>query len=547
MDARKIFPDFRDEWVVHRDDALLVIDKPAGIPSQAADPAHPDDVVTRLKAFGEPYLGVHQRLDQDTSGVMVFTRAREQNAAIAGQFEGRHVEKRYIACVTGWPKGKDRITLREKLVSEKDKKPKLAVTHVQVKKRQGPRALLELVLETGRMHQARVQLAHAGAPIAGDTLYGGEYAPRLLLHAQAISFAHPSSKKRVTYSAPVPHDFEAWLTEGASREGMPSDARVFSNALERAILRRYTLGHSEGDTAFRLVHGEGDGLPGLVVDAYGDHLVAEFHLDDDASFRDRVLDRLAALGFDGVYVKRRPRQANTLVDTRRDELAPREPVRGSAAPEEFAVLENGIAYLVRLGDGLSTGIFLDQRENRARVRGLSGGLRVANLFSYTCAFSVAAALGGAVSTASVDASMVALERGRANMLHLGLLPSDAHTFHAEDSFAWLARMARRGQKFDLIVLDPPSYSKTRSRRFVAADDYPELVSSALAVLDRGGRILACTNHRGISPGRFRKLVAKGAETARRQVRQMKDLALPREFPVAAGGEPHMKSVLLSLE
>jgi len=547
VDARKIFPDFRDEWVVHRDDALLVIDKPAGIPSQAADPAHPDDVVTRLKAFGEPYLGVHQRLDQDTSGVMVFTRAREQNAAIAGQFEGRHVEKRYIACVTGWPKGKDRITLREKLVSEKDKKPKLAVTHVQVKKRQGPRALLELVLETGRMHQARVQLAHAGAPIAGDTLYGGEYAPRLLLHAQAISFAHPSSKKRVTYSAPVPHDFEAWLTEGASREGMPSDARVFSNALERAILRRYTLGHSEGDTAFRLVHGEGDGLPGLVVDAYGDHLVAEFHLDDDASFRDRVLDRLAALGFDGVYVKRRPRQANTLVDTRRDELAPREPVRGSAAPEEFAVLENGIAYLVRLGDGLSTGIFLDQRENRARVRGLSGGLRVANLFSYTCAFSVAAALGGAVSTASVDASMVALERGRANMLHLGLLPSDAHTFHAEDSFAWLARMARRGQKFDLIVLDPPSYSKTRSRRFVAADDYPELVSSALAVLDRGGRILACTNHRGISPGRFRKLVAKGAETARRQVRQMKDLALPREFPVAAGGEPHMKSVLLSLE
>ena len=542
-----MFPDFREGWIVHRDPALLVIDKPAGIPSQAADPAHADDVVSRLKAFGEPYLGVHQRLDQDTSGIMVFTRAREHNPALAGQFEGRRVEKRYVACVSGWPKNKDRVTLRERLVSEKDKKPKLAVTHVQVRKRQGTRALLELVLETGRMHQARVQLAHAGAPIAGDTLYGGDYAPRLLLHAQSISFEHPTLQKRVTYSARVPHEFDTWLARGASREEVPADDKGLADALDRAILRRYTLGRSAGDTAFRLVHGEGDGLPGLVVDVYGDHLVAEFHLDDDPAWRERVLDRLASLGFDGIYVKRRPRQANTLIDTRRDDLAPREPVRGSAAPDEFAIVEGGISYLVRLGDGLSTGIFLDQRENRARVRGLSGGLRVANLFSYTCAFSVAAALGGAKSTASVDASMVALERGRANMLHASVLLGDAHTFHAEDAFSWLARATRRAQKYDLVILDPPSYSKTRARRFVAADDYPELAASALAVLDRGGRLLACTNHRGISRGRFRKLLAKGAELAGRGVKQMKDLSLPREFPIAPGGEPHMKSVLLAVE
>ena len=543
MNPTEVFPDFRDAWVVHRDDALLVVDKPAGIPSQAADPAHPDDVVSRLKAAGEPYLGVHQRLDQDTSGVMVFTRAREHNPSIAAQFEGRKVEKRYLACVAQWPKGKERVTLRDELVSEKDRRPKLAVTRVRVLERRGPRTLLELVLETGRMHQARVQLARAGAPIAGDVLYGGVEAPRLLLHAQSISFEHPRSRQRVTYSAPRPPEFERWL---ADPEAVP-DGAILVAALERAALRRYALGRSERDSAFRLVNGEGDGVPGLVVDVYGQHLVAEFPGEGDAAWRERALDALAAMGWDGVYVKLRPRQSNTLVDTRREELAPRAPVRGAAAPEELAVLEGGVSYLVRLGDGLSTGIFLDQRENRARVRDLAKGLRVANLFAYTCAFSVAAAAGGAKSTASVDASLVALERGRANLLHMGIAPGDAHTFHAEDAFSWLARAARRGKKYDLVVVDPPSYSKTKARRFVAADDYPELAASALEVLDRGGRLLACTNHRGISPGRFRKLLAKGAERAGRVVKQMKDLPLPREFPLAPGAEPHMKSVLLSVE
>src|SRR5207245_1747100 len=131
------------------------------------------------------------------------------------------------------------------------------------------------------------------------------------------------------------------------------------------------------------------------VDVYGQHLVAEFPGEGDVAWREQALDALEAMGWDGVYLKLRPRQSNTLVDTRREELAPRAPVRGTAAPEELAVREGGISYLVRLGDGLSTGIFLDQRENRARVRDLAQGLRVANLFAYTCAFSVAAAAGGA--------------------------------------------------------------------------------------------------------------------------------------------------------
>src|SRR6202035_2630441 len=121
MDRRGVWPDFSDAWLVHDDGDILVVDKPAGVSSQAADAERPDDVVTRLKAhLGGAYLGVHQRLDRDTSGVLVFARRKEANAGLAAQFEGRSVKKTYVACVDGWPRGRDRITLRDSLAQDKD-------------------------------------------------------------------------------------------------------------------------------------------------------------------------------------------------------------------------------------------------------------------------------------------------------------------------------------------------------------------------------------------------------------------------------------------
>src|SRR5262245_30937724 len=106
MDPSRVWPDFRDEWILHRDQDIVVVDKPPYVPAQAADPKVPDDLVTRLKRhLGVSYLGVHQRLDRDTSGVLVMTMRREANATLAAQFEGRDVEKRYLACVAGWKKG----------------------------------------------------------------------------------------------------------------------------------------------------------------------------------------------------------------------------------------------------------------------------------------------------------------------------------------------------------------------------------------------------------------------------------------------------------
>jgi 23S rRNA (cytosine1962-C5)-methyltransferase len=591
MDSTRVWPDFREDWILFEDADVIAIDKPVGVSSQAADPTNPDDVVTRLKRHlaarsggTDAYLGVHQRLDRDTSGVLVFARRREANAGLAAQFERRTVRKTYVACVTGWPAKRERETLRDPLVPDRDGQMRvgsardrgavMAVTRVRVLARRGDRAMLELELETGRTHQARVQLAHAGSPIAGDPAYGGGAAPRMMLHAAGLGLEHPATRKPMRFQAPVPPEFQAWLDRGAAGDAIYGDEGALARALDRALERRWGLGRSDAGprptTAFRLVNEDGDGLPRLAVDVYGSWLVAQLYpgAPGDArgpgregrdegpwgdpgggnpDARERVLDRLHALGFDGVYLKVRPRQANVLADTRREDLAPRLPVRGTPAPDELAIVEESMPLLVRLGDGLSTGLFLDQRMNRRRVREMAAGARVANLFAYTCAFSVAAALGGAERIVSVDASVSALERGRANMQHAGVPASEAHAFIADDAFNWLARAARRGERFDLVVLDPPSYSSTKRGRFVADSGYGALAAEAFAILSPGGRLLACTNHRGISPARFRRILFDAGRKAGREIHQVKDLPEPPDFPMDPAAGPHMKSALVTLK
>jgi 23S rRNA (cytosine1962-C5)-methyltransferase len=366
---------------------------------------------------------------------------------------------------------------------------------------------------------------------------------------------------RARFVAPAPPDFEGWMQRGELGDSIYDDEAALERAIARAVEARWGLGRAtprggippappgeRATTAFRLINEHGDALPGLAVDVYDDWLVAQVHEDGalgDVARRERLLDRLGALGFDGVYLKRRPKHASILVDTRREDVAPRLPVRGRAAPERLVVREEGVPFVVRLGDGLSTGIFLDQRANRLRVRELAKGRSVLNLFAYTCAFTVAAALGGAARTVSVDASAAALERGRENLEQAGI-PPNAHAMAAEDAFAWLGRAARKGESFDLVLLDPPSYSTTKKSRFSAASDYAKLAARALTVVRPGGRLLACLNHRGTGKAKFRRLLFEAARSAGREVAQVKDLPDPVDFPSAVGAEAHMKSALVTL-
>ncbi len=550
-----LFVPWRSSWVLHEDADLLVVDKPEGMSTHAPDASRRDDVVSRLQRWlaarngttpESQYLGIHQRLDRDTSGVLLFARRREANKNLAAAFEGRHVEKVYVAVVQRTRRGERHGTLTHELVPDADgrmrvasprersKRAQHAVTHWRELARHGDRSLLELRPETGRTHQLRVQCAAEGMPLVGDTLYDGAPAPRLMLHARSLTLAHPSRGADVSFTASVPRVFEAWM------RAEPESASL-DELIARAADARWSLADDPGTTAFRLAH-DGDALPGCTVDLYGDYAVASFF---GPSADPNVLDALARAGVRGTYVKLRPKHASTLVDTRREDVAPAHASRGEDAPAEFTVTENGLTYLVRLGDGLSTGIFLDQRENRKRLREMSQGKRVLNLFAYTCPFTVAVAAGGASRTVSVDVSAGSLAWGERNLAANGL--TDArHVFVASDVFGWLDGAVARRDRFDLVVLDPPSYSTTRGSRFSAESDYRALATKAFAVLAKGGALLACTNHRGIVRMKFRRYLHEAARAAGHTLAQLKDLPAPSDFPPAPGEEPHLKSALATI-
>jgi 23S rRNA (cytosine1962-C5)-methyltransferase len=315
-------------------------------------------------------------------------------------------------------------------------------------------------------------------------------------------------------------------------------------ALARALDRRRAIGFPNADTTcYRLINAEADDCPGLTVDVYDDWLVASLYTEQR---QEDWLDALAQLGFRGVYLKHRPKQANELAEADRRERCPAQAVRGESAPESLLVREAGVPFHAQLGDGLSTGIFLDQRDNRVRVREQATDKRVLNLFAYTCAFGVAAAVGGARSSTNIDVSKPVLERGKRNYELAGIDLAQQHTFLARDVLDTLPRLARRGERFDLVVLDPPSYASTKRGRFSVERDYPQLAEAALSVLEPGGQLLACLNHHGLSTRDLESALQSAAARAGRAVQKLELMTPPADHPQLAGRSSDLKSAWVTV-
>ncbi len=311
-----------------------------------------------------------------------------------------------------------------------------------------------------------------------------------------------------------------------------------------AAARRRALGlPSQQTNAYRVVHGAGDGCAGFTVDVYGRFAVVSSYLDDAASEREMV-DAVAQLDVAGVYLKRRPKQANLVDSAARRERAPEHAVRGEDAPFELAIVEEGMPWLVRLGDGMSTGLFLDQRDNRKAVRGLCSGQSVLNLFAYTCGFGAAAALGGARATTNVDVSKPALERGKRAYEHAGI-SLDTHRFLARDVLETLPKLSRRDERYDLIVLDPPSYARTKRGRFTIERSLQPVVIDALAALAPRGTLLVCVNQvtmtRSTFAGNLRAAIANAGRDA-----DVRFCDPPADHPTPSDEPPHLKSAWVTL-
>jgi 23S rRNA (cytosine1962-C5)-methyltransferase len=545
VDAERRFPSLDVRAVLFEDDDLIAIDKPAFVPSQSGRGS--DDLPSRVRTWllardgVDVTLGVHQRLDAMTSGVVVYAKRPEANLALAQAFEQRTVGKRYVAVVAGSgspPVGRLTDRLRhDRGVTRVDGSGDVAACTVSVLEKHRGRALVAIELETGRTHQIRVQLAARGWSVVGDPLYGGSPAARLMLHAEQLTLPG-----RPAIHAPLPAALERAL-KGEAEDPL-ADVALLRERLFAARERRYALGHDPNTTAFRLLHTEADGVPGLALDVYGDYLVAHFYRDDIDE--PSVLAVLGELGFRGIYVKRRPAQANELGDEGARALAPSEPVSGQSAPNEGTILELGVPYPVRLGDGLSTGLFLDQRDMRARIAERASGGHLLNLFSYTCGFSVAAARAGAKTT-SVDASKAALDRGRATLAALSLDASSHRLLH-DDAFEVLARMARRGERFEVIVCDPPTYSRSKKTRFTSSRaEWIDLLGRCLMVLAPGGLLYATSNDQRIDQDSFRRMAHEAATRAQIEIKQAKDGPVQVDFPSRFDGARHLKSVLITRE
>ena len=310
------------------------------------------------------------------------------------------------------------------------------------------------------------------------------------------------------------------------------------------VRRTLSLTDDERTTCYRLVHGEGDGLPGLVVDVYGTTAVVQCHSvgmyrarqQVAAALREVYGDRLTA-----IYDK-----SSQTVPYNARLNAVDGYLWGSSDHETQAVAENGIRFLVNWEKGQKTGFFLDQRENRALLEKYARGRNVLNMFCYTGGFSVYAMRGGAVRVDSVDSSAKAAALTDANIA-LNFPDDDRHRTHAEDAFRFLADM--EADHYDLIILDPPAFAKHRSALKNGLIGYRKLNAKAFEKIKSGGILFTFSCSQVVTREMFRLAVFTAAARSGRKVRILHQLTQPADHPIDIShpeGE-YLKGLVLYVE
>lgn len=309
---------------------------------------------------------------------------------------------------------------------------------------------------------------------------------------------------------------------------------IISKRFVSALALRKSLSLSNKTDAFRLINGEGDRLPGVIVDVYGEYAVVKLdtpawipHLPIISRYCSESL-KPAGVIFKG-FIERKSETDNPS-KKHSDEDSINRVLYGKPAPKFFTVSEYGMNLGVDVYSGQKTGFFIDQRENRKLIRDISKGKRVLNLFSYTGGFSVSAALGGATQTISVDVSRGALIDAKKNM-ELNNIDLDSHFFEAKDCFEYLDTMMKKGEKFDLVIVDPPSFAPNQKSLYNAMRAYAKLNQKAMSVLSQDGLIAtaSCSSH--VSMPDFTKAIDESAKLSKKIVRIIETRQEPLDHPV----------------
>ncbi len=304
-------------------------------------------------------------------------------------------------------------------------------------------------------------------------------------------------------------------------------ADCFRRRVRAALAARRALRLPDQTDALRLVHAESDGLPGLIADRYADLLVAQFLTAGAEFWKDTLADiLLEETGLAALY-ERSDAEVRAL-----EGLAPRAgPLRGSLNLNPLTITEYGLQFKVNIAEGHKTGFYLDQRDNRLRVRALAAGREVLDCFCYTGGFTVNALAGGAKSVLSVDASAEALTLCRANVA-LNHLPADRHATLEGDVFVLLRKFRDEGRAFDLILLDPPKFAPTAAQAEKAARGYKDINRLAFKLLRPGGILVTFSCSGGVDAALFQKIVASAALDAGVEAQILAPLSQAADHPVS---------------
>ncbi|ERJ12713.1 class I SAM-dependent rRNA methyltransferase [Haloplasma contractile] len=312
-----------------------------------------------------------------------------------------------------------------------------------------------------------------------------------------------------------------WVLSRNENESI--DQQFFMNKLGAAINYRKSFFNSPHTNAFRVINGEGDGLGGLTIDYFNGYYLINWYSEGIYSFREHIINGLKELvPFKAIYQKKRFAIKGKYIEE--DDF-----VAGERGTFPIIVKENGVNFAIYLNEGAMVGVFLDQREVRRKIRDVyAKGKTVLNTFSYTGAFSVFAAKGHAVKTTSVDLANRSLDK-TIEQFSINDIDYESQDIIVMDVFKYFKYAVKKGLTFDMVILDPPSFARSKKNVFSAAKDYTNLLKEAIAITEDEGIIVASTNASSFNMKKFKRFINQAFKESNRNYQLVDEFSLPRDY------------------
>lgn len=312
-----------------------------------------------------------------------------------------------------------------------------------------------------------------------------------------------------------------WVLTKNEKEAI--DEAFFTRTLKKAVEKRKLFYEDTETTSFRVFNGEGDGIGGLTIDYYAGWYVLTWYSVGMYAFKDMVISALTSIvEYQGIYQKKR-------FDAKGQYVEDDDFVMGKEAPAPLIVKENKVKIAVYLNDGAMVGVFLDQRPVRKLIRDkYAAGKHVLNTFSYTGAFSVFAAVGGAERTTSVDLANRSLQKTK-EQFQINDIDLTSQQIIVEDVFHYFKYAVRKQLSFDMVILDPPSFARSKKHTFSAAKDYKNLLKEAIAITKDNGIIVASTNCSTFGMNKFKGFIDTAFGEMKANYELLEEFSLPEDF------------------